>query len=118
MKTVQDIMAENGSLANIERFQTMQKWEYKRKVEHAQEMAEAFYYWAKEHEKGVHLSVGGLDSITLHYFLRASGCQSPVCPAHCWRERACSRYTSGSLQKWKKNTRDGWAMEKSRLSCS
>ena len=25
MKTVQDIMAENGSLANIERFQTMQK---------------------------------------------------------------------------------------------
>lgn len=47
MKTVQEIMAENGSLANIERFQTMQKWDYKRKVEHAQEMAEAFYYWAK-----------------------------------------------------------------------
>lgn len=59
MKTVQDIMAENGSLANIERFQTMQKWEYKRKVEHAQEMDEAFYYWEKEHEKGVHLSVVG-----------------------------------------------------------
>lgn len=57
MRTVQEIMAENGSLANIERFQTMQKWEYKRKVEHAQEMAEAFYYWAKEHDKGVHLSV-------------------------------------------------------------
>lgn len=47
MKTVQEIMAENGSLANIERFQTMQKWDYKRKVEHAQKMAEAFYYWAK-----------------------------------------------------------------------
>lgn len=73
MKTVQDIMAENGSLANIERFQTMQKWDYKRKVEHAQEMAEAFYYWAKEHDKGVHLSVGGLDSITLHYFLEHIG---------------------------------------------
>ena len=73
MKTVQEIMAENGSLANIERFQTMQKWEYKRKVEHAQEMAEAFYYWAKEHDKGVHLSVGGLDSITLHYFLESIG---------------------------------------------
>lgn len=28
MKTVQEIMAENDSLANIERFQTMQKWEY------------------------------------------------------------------------------------------
>lgn len=65
MKTVQDIMAENGSLANIERFQTMQKWEYKRKVEHAQEMAEAFYYWAKEHDKGVHLSVGVLDEARL-----------------------------------------------------
>lgn len=73
MKTVQEIMAENGSLANIERFQTMQKWDYKRKVEHAQEMAEAFYYWAKEHDKGVHLSVGGLDSITLHYFLESIG---------------------------------------------
>lgn len=73
MRTVQDIMAENGSLANIERFQTMQKWEFKRKVEHAQEMAEAFYYWAKEHDKGVHLSVGGLDSITLHYFLESIG---------------------------------------------
>lgn len=73
MKTVQEIMAENGSLANIERFQTMQKWNYKRKVEHAQEMAEAFYYWAKEHDKGVHLSVGGLDSITLHYFLESIG---------------------------------------------
>lgn len=33
MRTVQEIMAENGSLANIERFQTMQKWEYKRKVD-------------------------------------------------------------------------------------
>ena len=53
MKTVQDIMVENGSLANIERFQTMQKWEHKRKVAHAQEMVEAFYYWAKEHGKGV-----------------------------------------------------------------
>lgn len=73
MKTVQEIMAENGSLANIERFQTMQKWDYKRKVEHAQKMAEAFYYWAKEHDKGVHLSVGGLDSITLHYFLESIG---------------------------------------------
>lgn len=73
MKTVQDIMNENGSLANIERFQTMQKWDHKRKVAHAQEMAEAFYYWAKENGKGVHLSVGGLDSITLHYFLESIG---------------------------------------------
>lgn len=73
MKTVQDIMTENGSLANIERFQTMQKWDYKRKVAHAQEMAEGFYSWAKDHGKNVHLSVGGLDSITLHYFLEHIG---------------------------------------------
>lgn len=73
MKTVQDIMAENGSLANIERFQTMQKWEYKRKVAHAQEMAEAFYSWARNNGKNVHLSVGGLDSITLHYFFEKIG---------------------------------------------
>lgn len=73
MKTVQEIMEENGSLTNIERFQTMQKWDYKRKIAHAQEMAEAFYCWAKDHDKGVHLSVGGLDSITLHYFLESIG---------------------------------------------
>lgn len=48
MKTVQDIMRENNSLANVERFNAMQKWDYKRKVAHAQEMAEAFYSWAKE----------------------------------------------------------------------
>ena len=73
MKTVQDIMRENNSLANVERFNAMQKWDYKRKVAHAQEMAEAFYSWAKENGKGVHLSVGGLDSITLHYFLESIG---------------------------------------------
>mgnify|MGYP007125829616 CR=1 FL=1 len=73
MKTVQDIMRENNSLANVERFNAMQKWDYKRKVAHAQEMAEAFYSWAREHGKNVHLSVGGLDSITLHYFLESIG---------------------------------------------
>lgn len=78
MKTVQDIMRENNSLANIERFQTMQKWDYKRKVQHAKEMAEAFYYWAQENGKNVHVSVGGLDSITLHYFLEHIGIPAPV----------------------------------------
>ena len=66
-------MRENNSLANVERFNAMQKWDYKRKVAHAQEMAEAFYSWAREHGKNVHLSVGGLDSITLHYFLESIG---------------------------------------------
>lgn len=81
MKTVQDIMRENNSLANIERFQTMQKWDYKRKVAHAKEMAEAFYWWAKETGKNVHVSVGGLDSITLHYFLESIGLPVPVISA-------------------------------------
>lgn len=118
MKTVQEIMAENGSLANIERFQTMQKWDYKRKVEHAQKMAEAFYYWAKEHDKGVHLSVGGLDSITLHYFWRASGCPLHACPAPRWKAKAYSRCTRRWQQRWRSNTKTGWAMAKRRLSCS
>ena len=116
MKTVQDIMAENGSLANIERFQTMQKWEYKRKVEHAQEMAEAFYYWAKEHDKGVHLSVGGLDSITLHYFLEHIGL-----PVTCV---SCSSLEGKGVQQVHKQIAaemeteyKNW-MEKRRLSCS
>lgn len=78
MKTVQDIMRDNNSLANIERFQTMQKWDYKHKVQHAKEMAEAFYCWAQENGKNVHVSVGGLDSITLHYFLEHIGIPAPV----------------------------------------
>lgn len=94
MKTVQEIMAENGSLANIERFQTMQKWEYKRKVEHAQEMAEAFYYWAKEHKKAYTYPWAGWIPSRCIIFWRASDCLLLACPALRWRERACSRYTS------------------------
>lgn len=33
----------------------------------------SLYSWAREHGKNVHLSVGGLDSITLHYFLESIG---------------------------------------------
>lgn len=84
-------MRENNSLANVERFNAMQKWDYKRKVAHAQEMAEAFYSWAREHGKNVHLSVGGLDSITLHYFL-----ESMVCPKlkfwHRWQRNLLKRH--------------------------
>lgn len=78
MKTVQQIMEENGSRANIERFNAMQKWPYKQKVWHAKEVAEAFYMWAQQNEKNVHLSMGGLDSIVLHYFLEAIALPVPV----------------------------------------
>ena len=73
MKTVKDIMEEQNASINMARFSAMQQWPYKHKVMHAREMALGFYSWAKENGKGVHLSVGGLDSITLHYFLESIG---------------------------------------------
>lgn len=118
MKTVQEIMAENGSMANIERFQTMQKWEYKRKVSHAQEMAEAFYCWAKDHGKGVHLSVGGLDSITLHYFLESIGLPVTCVSCSSLEGKGGSRCISRLQQRWKTNTKTGWEMVKRCPSCS
>lgn len=78
MKTVQEIMAENGSLANIERFQTMQKWDYKRKMEHAQEMAEAFYCWAYGFSGMNGTNVCGNESCK-HYEPSGSYMDPPTC---------------------------------------
>jgi hypothetical protein len=48
-----------------------QKWDYELKVRHAIEVAKSFYdKITMETEANVHVSVGGLDSITLLLFLR------------------------------------------------
>lgn len=57
-------MRENNSLANVERFNAMQKWDYKRKVAHAQEMAEAFYSWARHWDIRPHRSKYLIGAVT------------------------------------------------------
>lgn len=78
MKTVQQIMEEENAAENISAFMEMQKWPYTLKKRHAKQVARAFYDEARQKGYNCHVSVGGLDSITLHYFLDSIGIDVPV----------------------------------------
>lgn len=71
MKTVKQIMDESGADENIKLFKMRQKWPYERKIAHAKKMAQEFYERSTAIGYNTHVSVGGLDSITLHYFLES-----------------------------------------------
>lgn len=77
MKTVRQIMAETGAEENIALMKQMMAWPYDRKVYHAEQVAKAFYQRNSREGRNAHLSVGGLDSITLHYFLEEIGLHLP-----------------------------------------
>lgn len=77
MKTVYDQMQEIGAAANIENFRVMQGWSYTQKVSHAEKVVRSFYDRNRAEGRNVHVSVGGLDSITLHYFLEEIGVHVP-----------------------------------------
>ena len=46
---------------------------YEAKIHHATRIAREFEDWAIEHNKNLCVSIGGLDSITLYYFLKSIG---------------------------------------------
>lgn len=78
MKTVQQIMQETGAEANIRNFRYMQKnYTYKQKIRHAENVARSYQDKCSEMGLNCHVSVGGLDSITLHYFLETCGVHVP-----------------------------------------
>lgn len=78
MKTVQQIMAESHAELNIQSYRYMVgHYDYDRKIRHAEDVAKAFFEQCQERGYCCHLSVGGLDSITLHYFLEEIGIQIP-----------------------------------------
>lgn len=78
MKTVQQIMQETGAKANIRNFRYMQEnYTYKQKVRHAENVARSYQDKCSEMGLNCHVSVGGLDSITLHYFLETCGVHVP-----------------------------------------
>lgn len=71
MKTVYDIMAEKHADLNRREFAMRQTWPYEAKVRHARRMVDNFYgEICNVQERNVHVSVGGLDSITLLIFIR------------------------------------------------
>lgn len=78
MKTVQQIMQETGAEANIRNFRYMQEnYTYKQKIRHAENVARSYQDKCSEMSLNCHISVGGLDSITLHYFLETCGVHVP-----------------------------------------
>lgn len=78
MKNVFEQMEESGARDNIELFRVRQSWDYDRKVSHAEKMAREFFQVNRSEGRNCHVSVGGLDSITLHYFLERIGVGVPV----------------------------------------
>lgn len=78
MKTVFDIMAENDSERKMADFMVKQKQPYWFKLKYAEIRAREFVQMCDAHDKNYHVSVGGLDSITLLLFLRSIGIDCPA----------------------------------------
>lgn len=70
MKTAREIYDEIGGDYNIEMFNVKQKLPYEQKVIYAKTRAEEFVAECDKRGLNYHVSVGGLDSITLLIFLR------------------------------------------------
>lgn len=69
-KTVYDIMDEKNARENISVFKQKMSLPYEAKIAHAKRRAEEFYHEICDvRGANVHVSVGGLDSITLYIFL-------------------------------------------------
>ncbi|MDK2813849.1 MAG: hypothetical protein PWQ08_1104 [Clostridiales bacterium] len=90
MKNVYDMMEEKNATANIENFKMLQSLDHDSKVRHAAKVAQSFYDTISAENKNCHVSVGGLDSITLHYFLDSLGIYVPCI--------SCSSLEDKSLQ--------------------
>lgn len=77
-KTVFDIMKENDSERKMADFLVKQKQPYWFKKRYAEIRAREFVQMCNAHGKNYHISVGGLDSITLLVFLRSIGIDCPA----------------------------------------
>lgn len=77
-KTVFDIMKENDSERKMADFLVKQKQPYWFKKRYAEIRAREFVQMCNAHGKNYHVSVGGLDSITLLVFLRSIGIDCPA----------------------------------------
>lgn len=77
-KTVFDIMKENDSERKMADFLVKQKQPYWFKKRYAELRAREFVQMCNAHGKNYHVSVGGLDSITLLVFLRSIGIDCPA----------------------------------------
>lgn len=79
-------MAEDAYKASV--FRQKQALPYAAKVQHAKQRAWEFY---NELDGNVHVSVGGLDSITLLHFLRSIGIDCPAISVSCLEDKSIQR---------------------------
>jgi len=77
MKNVFQQMEETNAKENIANFRDMQTWPYDWKIMHAEGVAKVYEKINRQNGVNSHVSVGGLDSITLHYFLESIGVEVP-----------------------------------------
>lgn len=75
----------------VKYFEQMQAQSYFWKVSHAKEVVEGFIEECKIRGKNYHVSVGGLDSITLLYFLRDMGVDCPAISVSSLEDRSIQR---------------------------
>ena len=78
-------------LMKIQVFNTMQNWTYSRKIDHAQRIAEKFFEDCEDKGVNCHISVGGLDSITLLLFLRSIGIDCPAVSVSSLEDKSIQR---------------------------
>lgn len=78
MKNCIERMKENHTEFKISNFKAKQKQPYEFKVRYAEIRAVEFYNECAKRGKECHVSVGGLDSITLLFFLRSIGVNVPA----------------------------------------
>lgn len=78
MKNCMERMKENNSDEKIASFRVKQKQDYAFKVEYARIRAWEFYNECGRRGLNCHVSVGGLDSITLYLFLQSIGIHVPA----------------------------------------
>lgn len=90
MKSVLDRMKENDSEKKIAEFKAMQAMDYDFKRQHAEEVAWKFFD-APEICGKAYTAVGGLDSITLHVFLRSIGIRVPAISVSSLEDKSIQR---------------------------
>lgn len=72
-------------------FKSLQDMEYKDKIERQTEIALDFYNTLNEQGRGCHVSVGGLDSITLYIWLKSIGIEVPGISVSAVEDRSIQR---------------------------
>ena len=91
MKSVIERMEEENTMQKISDFRVKQKMPYEFKVNYATIRAREFVRMCDQHDMNYHVSVGGLDSITLLLFLRSIGIDAPAISVSSLEDKSIQR---------------------------